>query len=329
MMQFTVRFIVLSLLLNSSSYLQSPAAGSTKKFEVIEATFTDIQDAITSKQITSTDLVRRMYLARIKAYNQAKCVNQPAGHSRTTVGKRPSMLYAGQLNALITLRPQTRRERRKWGCDDRKARSLTDPVDNNPNMPDALEVAAALDKEFARTESKLRGPRCMALCFGVKRRSSIRSICETTSGADADYATILDFSRPPGLTRRWSERLRDRGGLRSVPGEIGVGEYANGSRSAFGGLMCNPYDTTRDIGGSSGGSATSTAANLVTCSISEESGPSIRFLRGSITSWGCPADPWPGQPGRNDRWRRAERPEWGDVPHRGRCSTRNGCDSIL
>jgi Asp-tRNA(Asn)/Glu-tRNA(Gln) amidotransferase A subunit family amidase len=41
--------------------------------------------------------------------------------------------------------------------------------------------------------------------------------------------------------------------------------------------MCNPYDTMRDVGGSSGGSATSVAANLVTCAISEESGPSIRM----------------------------------------------------
>jgi len=41
--------------------------------------------------------------------------------------------------------------------------------------------------------------------------------------------------------------------------------------------MCNPYDTARDVGGSSGGSASSVAANLVTCTISEEGGPSIRM----------------------------------------------------
>jgi len=41
--------------------------------------------------------------------------------------------------------------------------------------------------------------------------------------------------------------------------------------------MCNPYDTARDVGGSSGGSASSVAANLVTCAISEEGGPSIRM----------------------------------------------------
>jgi Asp-tRNA(Asn)/Glu-tRNA(Gln) amidotransferase A subunit family amidase len=41
--------------------------------------------------------------------------------------------------------------------------------------------------------------------------------------------------------------------------------------------MCNAYATDRDVGGSSGGSATSVAANLVTCSIGEEGGPSIRM----------------------------------------------------
>lgn len=37
------------------------------------------------------------------------------------------------------------------------ARSMTDMVDNNPDMPDALEVAAWLDAEFAKT-GKLVGP---------------------------------------------------------------------------------------------------------------------------------------------------------------------------
>src|SRR5262249_30254279 len=42
------------------------------------------------------------------------------------------------------------------------------------------------------------------------------------------------------------------------------------SRSSFGGPFCNPYDTQRSPGTSSGGSGSSGAANLVTCSIGEE-----------------------------------------------------------
>jgi Asp-tRNA(Asn)/Glu-tRNA(Gln) amidotransferase A subunit family amidase len=47
------------------------------------------------------------------------------------------------------------------------------------------------------------------------------------------------------------------------------------SRSSFGGPFCNPYDTERSPGTSSGGSGSSVAANLVTCSIGEETGGSI------------------------------------------------------
>src|SRR6185369_10512995 len=53
-------------------------------------------------------------------------------------------------------------------------------------------------------------------------------------------------------------------------------EYAGGdARSSYGGTGCSAYDTERDPGGSSGGSAVSVAANFVTCSIGEETGGSI------------------------------------------------------
>src|SRR5207247_10021992 len=44
---------------------------------------------------------------------------------------------------------------------------------------------------------------------------------------------------------------------------------------SFGAPFCNPYDTARTPGTSSGGSGSSVAANLVTCSIGEETGGSI------------------------------------------------------
>ena len=56
-----------------------------------------------------------------------------------------------------------------------------------------------------------------------------------------------------------------------------MGEYAGGDRSSFGGTFCNPYDTEREPGMSSAGSATAVAANLVTCAIGEETVVSIRW----------------------------------------------------
>jgi amidase len=267
---------ILSLLLiNPVAYSQFPSAvgGSAvrntemaavklpaKPFTLEETTIAQIQDAIKSHQITSTDLVK-MYLARIKAYNGV-CVSQPEG----ILGPVAPIAHAGQLNALMTLnlRPATRKQ---WGFDDRKARSMTDAVDNDPNMPDALEVAASLDKKFAET-GQLVGP-LHGIVFSIKDLLDTHDM-RTTSGADADYAN----DRPPA-DATIIKRLRDAGAI--ILAKSNFGEYASGSRSSFGGTMCNPYDTTRDIGGSSGGSATSVAANLVTCAIVEEGGPSIRM----------------------------------------------------
>jgi Asp-tRNA(Asn)/Glu-tRNA(Gln) amidotransferase A subunit family amidase len=235
-------------------------AVNDKKFEVVEATIADIHRAIKSKQLTATELVN-MYLARIKTYNGV-CVSQPEG----ILGPISPIPRAGNINALMTLnlRPAARR---KWGFDDRKARSMTDPVDNDPNMPDALEVAAALDEQFRRT-GELVGP-LHGIVFSLKDILDTYDM-RTTSGADADYAN----DRPPN-DATLVKRLRAAGAI--ILAKANLGEYASGSRSAFGGTMCNPYDTERDVGGSSGGSASSVAANLVTCAISEEGGPSIRM----------------------------------------------------
>ena len=61
-----------------------------------------------------------------------------------------------------------------------------------------------------------------------------------------------------------------------ILGKANLGEMGTpNSRSSFGGPFCNPYDTARSPGTSSGGSGSSVAANLVTCSIGEETGGSI------------------------------------------------------
>ena len=236
-------------------------ANAAEKFHLQEATIADIQAALTSKQITTEQLVR-LYLARIKAYN-GTCVKEPQG----MLGPIQTIANAGQLNALSTLnlRPATRKA---LGFDARKARSMTDLVDDDPKMPDALEVAVAQDREFART-GKLVG-----LLHGVvmsfKDQYDTFDM-RTTSGADAQY-----FNDRPPDDATFVKRLRDAGAI--ILAKSNLAEYAsNGSRSSFGGTFCNPYDTERVPGMSSAGSATSVAANLVTCAIAEETGPSIRW----------------------------------------------------
>ena len=86
-------------------------------------------------------------------------------------------------------------------------------------------------------------------------------------------ATRLANDRPPD-DATFVERLREAGAI--ILAKANLGEYAGGdARSSFGGTFCNPYDTERDPGGSSGGSAASVATNFVTCAIGEETGGSI------------------------------------------------------
>ncbi|HKH69846.1 MAG TPA: amidase [Vicinamibacterales bacterium] len=230
-------------------------------FEIQEATIAKIQQAIQKKQITTRGVVEA-YLKRIQAYNGA-CVNEPQG----ILGPVTTMAHAKQINALSTLnlRPAARAA---WKFDARKARSLTDKADSGANMPDALETAAAQDQQFART-GRLVGP-LHGVVFAIKDQYDTFDM-RTTSGADADYAN----DRPPD-DGTFVKRLRDAGAI--ILAKANLAEYAvDGARSSFGGTFCNPYDTEREPGMSSAGSATAVAANLVTCGMAEETVVSVRW----------------------------------------------------
>jgi len=258
---FTQSQIGLSLALVLTLAASGLAQGTRTRFHLEEATIAGIQGAIRGRQITTVGLVE-LYLKRIKAYN-GTCVNEPNG----ILGPITTIPNAGQINALSTLnlRPATRT---KWGFADRKARSLTDRADDSRSMPDALEVAAAQDRQFTRT-GNLVGP-LHGVVMAIKDQYDTFDM-RTTSGADAQYAN----DRPPD-DATFVRRLRDAGAI--ILAKANLAEYAvDGARSSFGGTFCNPYDTEREPGMSSAGSASSVAANLVTCAIGEETVVSIRW----------------------------------------------------
>src|SRR5436190_1906937 len=91
----------------------------------------------------------------------------------------------------------------------------------------------------------------------------------TTAGMNVVYAN----DRPPRDVT-FVKRLREAGAIILAKANLGEMGTPN-SRSSFGGAFCNPYDTERSPGTSSGGSGASVAANLVTCAIGEETGGSI------------------------------------------------------
>jgi Asp-tRNA(Asn)/Glu-tRNA(Gln) amidotransferase A subunit family amidase len=253
---WTIRGIVASVGLTLATAAPLAAAESIARFHIEEATIDSIQAAILKGELTSMQVVQ-LYLQRIKAYD-GPCVSQPEG----ILGPFTTIAHAGQINSLITLnlRPSTRIG---LGFGGRKGRSMTDAVDHNPEMPDALEVAAKQDAYFKAT-GKLIGP-LHGITFAIKDWYDTFDM-RTTAGADAAYAN----DRPP-RDATFVARMRAAGAIILAKANVGSGI----SRSPFGGVSCNPYDTERSAGTSSSGSGTSVAANLVTCAIAEETGGSI------------------------------------------------------
>ena len=226
-------------------------AATEPSFQVEEASIADVEHAIQTKRLTASQLVGT-YLKRIAAYNGA-CARGAVDSNGYQLGDIEPVEQAGQINALMTL-------------NIRGKRSKTDSADKSADVPDALERARALDEEFART-GKLVGP-LHGIPIAVKDQFDTYDM-RTTAGAAAPYAN----DRPP-RDAEVVARLRKAGAI--ILAKANMGEYASGDRSTYGGTTCNPYDTSRSAGRSSGGPGAAVAANLVMCAIGEETGPSAR-----------------------------------------------------
>jgi len=198
---------------------------------------------------------------------------------------------AGQVNALSTLNLRGERSLTcKATCDN--------PLSSGPlpascpavcnefrKQPDALERAAQLDARYGSHPDLKKLPMyCVAFSFkDVYDTTDMRS----TGGADVDYATdappadstIVAELRAKGAIIYAKANLAEYNGGSGNPGgaaRASTRDFGAGSRSSWPGTSCNPYDTARETGGSSSGSAASVGANLVACSICEETGGSCR-----------------------------------------------------
>jgi len=198
---------------------------------------------------------------------------------------------AGQLSALNTLNVRGERSVTCKGKYDAPPSSGPLPADAPAQceafrqQPDALEYAAMLDAKYGRKPDLQKMPMyCVAFSFkDVFDTADMR----TTGGADVKYAmdaapkdsTIVSELRAKGAIIYAKANLSEYNGGSGNPGgdaKPKTKEYGAGARSTWGGSTCNPYDTERETGGSSSGSAVSVGANLVTCSICEETGGSCR-----------------------------------------------------
>ena len=155
-------------------------------------------------------------------------------------------------------------------------------------QPDALERAAALDREFGRNPDLARMP-MYCVPFSFKDPFDTKDM-RSTGGADARYD--IDF---PARDHQLVEQLRSKGAIiyakavlteyngragdpggrhnptKVLPSNLGY------QRSSWGGNPSNVYDTTRAGSlGSSSGSAVGVSANLAMCSLCEETRASCR-----------------------------------------------------
>jgi Asp-tRNA(Asn)/Glu-tRNA(Gln) amidotransferase A subunit family amidase len=201
---------------------------------------------------------------------------------------------SGQINALGTL--NLRGERSVTCKGDRDRHPSAGPLppgapavcEQFRKQPDALERAAELDREFGRTPDLARLPMyCIPFSF---KDPFDTSDMRTTAAADARYD--IDF---PARDHTLVDQLRKKGAIiyakavnteyNGTPGDPGgrhepdrvLVSTLGYQRSSWSGNPHSAYDATRAASlGSSSGSGASVSANLVMCSICEETSMSCR-----------------------------------------------------
>jgi amidase len=201
---------------------------------------------------------------------------------------------AGQLNALATLNIRGERSVTCKGEFDRHPSQGPLPPGAPPvcdefrHLPDARETAAALDARYGRNPPLDEMP-MYGVVFSFKDPFDTKDM-RTTAGGDAAYDIDL-----PARDHILVERLREKGAIifakavcteyngragnpggRHKPDKV-LPSTLGYQRSSWGGNPSNVYDTTRAASlGSSSGSAVSVSANLVMCSLGEETRASTR-----------------------------------------------------
>ena len=206
------------------------------------------------------------------------------------VGMRVGIPNAGQLNALETLNIRGERSVTCKGDFD-KAPSAGPLPSGAPavceefrKQPDALERAAELDRLYGTKPDLAKLPMYCAV-FSLKNWYDAKDM-RGTGGNDVDFAMDVPKVDSPDIAD-----LRTKGAIiyavanaDNVTGPGGNGPakattvmpFGNLKYGQWGGQACNPYDTSREPRGTSGGSGVSVSANLVTCSICEQGSASCK-----------------------------------------------------
>ena len=139
--------------------------------------------------------------------------------------------------------------------------------------PDALDQAAALDREYSR--SGPRGP-LHGVPVVIKDNMDYAGLV-TTAGFAGFSAAAGGVDMVPGDDAAAVERLKAAGAV--VLGKTNLPDFAGHgtrTRSTVAGETLNPYAPDRVPGGSSGGTATAVAASFAVLGLGTETGGSIQ-----------------------------------------------------
>jgi Asp-tRNA(Asn)/Glu-tRNA(Gln) amidotransferase A subunit family amidase len=205
-------------------------------------------------------------------------------------GLRVGIPDAGQLNALETLNIRGERSLTCKGDFDRAPSAGPLPPGAPPEceefrkLPDALERAAELDKQYGRNPDLAKMPMYCAV-FSLKDWYEAKDM-RSTGGNDVNFAMDAPKADSPDIAA-----LREKGAIifaiataENVGGPTTTAQVkaksvlpmGNLQYGPWGGQACNPYDTARVPRGTSNGSAVSVAANLATCSVCEQTWASCK-----------------------------------------------------
>jgi Asp-tRNA(Asn)/Glu-tRNA(Gln) amidotransferase A subunit family amidase len=206
-------------------------------------------------------------------------------------GMRVGIANAGQLNALETLNIRGERSVTCKGDFDRAPSAGPLPAgapavcEAFRKLPDALERAAELDAQYGRNPDLAKLPMYCAV-FSFKNWYDSKDM-RGTGGNDVNFAMDVPRVDSPDIAE-----LRAKGAIiYAVATADNVGgassptgpekpktnmPFGNLKYAQWGGQPCNPYDTTREPRGTSGGSGVSVSANLATCSICEQGSASCK-----------------------------------------------------
>ncbi|HEY9909793.1 MAG TPA: amidase family protein [Thermosynechococcaceae cyanobacterium] len=146
---------------------------------------------------------------------------------------------------------------------DKQGPAINSLIAVNPN---ALSIATQLDAQYAQS-----GPTGSLHCVPVILKDNFDTVdLPTTAGALA----LKDFY--PGSDAFQVQKLREAGALILAKSNLSEFAFNLTSVSSLGGTTLNPYDTARNVGGSSGGTGAAIAANFGILGFGTDTGGSIR-----------------------------------------------------